>query len=73
MNFVLFDHESTFSYKLPSLDNGLEIHYDLLDMLIGVSTPMGEFVLVEKVYRSCIIIFVRRGVKLKWIGLFWRW
>ena len=28
-------------------------------MLIRVSTPLGESVIVEKVYRSCLVTFVR--------------
>ena len=30
----------------------------MLDIPIRVSTPMGESVMVEKVYRSCLVTFV---------------
>ncbi|WMV07336.1 hypothetical protein MTR67_000721 [Solanum verrucosum] len=52
MASVLFDPGSTFSYVSSLLANGM------LDMPIRVSTHVGEFVLVEKVYRSCLVTFV---------------
>ena len=55
---VLFDPGSTFSYVSSSFTTGLDLHYDLLEMPIRVSTPMGEYVIVEKVYRSCLVTFV---------------
>ncbi|XP_055814099.1 uncharacterized protein LOC129883465 [Solanum dulcamara] len=56
--FVLFDPGSTFSYVSPAFADGLDLYCDLLDMPIRVSTPVGESVLVEKVYRSCLVTFV---------------
>ena len=58
MASVLFDPGSTFSYVSSSFPNGLNLHCELLDMPIRVSTPMGEFVIVERVYRSCLVTFV---------------
>ena len=58
MDFVLFDPGSTFSYVSSSFATGLDLHCDLLDMPIRVSTPVGESVIVEKVYRSCLMSFV---------------
>jgi len=58
MASVLFDPGSTFSYVSSSLANGLDLHCDLLDMPIRVSTLVGESVIVEKVYRSCLVTFV---------------
>ena len=58
MASVLFDPGSTFSYVSSSFTTGLDLHYDLLEMPIRVSTPMGESVIVEKVYRSCLVTFV---------------
>ena len=55
---VLFDPGSAFSYISSSFANGLNLHCELLDMPIRVSTPVGEFVIVEKVYRSCLVTFV---------------
>ena len=47
-----------FHMYLPHLLTGLDLYCDLLDMPIRVSTPVGESVIVEKVYRSCLITFV---------------
>ena len=59
MASILFDPGSTFSYVSSAFANGLNLHYELLDMPIRVSTPVGESVIVEKVYRSCLVTFVR--------------
>ena len=52
MASVLFDPGSTFSYVSSSFANGLNLPYELLDIPIRVSTPVGESVVVKKVYRS---------------------
>ena len=61
MASVLFDTGSTFSYVSSSFATGLNLHCELLDMPIRVSTPVGESVIVEKVYRSCLVTFVGRN------------
>ena len=58
MDSVLFDPGSTFSYVSSSFANGLNLHCDLLDILIRVSTLVGESVIVERIYRSCLVTFV---------------
>ena len=58
MASVLFNPGFTFSYLSSSSAAGLDLHCDLLDMPIRVSTPVGESVIVEKVYRSCLVTFV---------------
>ena len=58
MASVLFDPGSTFSYVSSSFSNGLNLHCELLDMPIRVSTPVGESVKVEKVYRFCLVTFM---------------
>ncbi|WMV08847.1 hypothetical protein MTR67_002232, partial [Solanum verrucosum] len=58
MASVLFDPGSTFSYASSLFATGLDLHCDFLDMPIRVSIPVGEFVIVEKVYRSCLVTFV---------------
>ena len=58
MASVLFDPGSTFSYVSSAFANGLNLHCELLDMPIRVSTSVGESVIVEKVYRSCLVTFV---------------
>ena len=42
MDSVLFDPGSTFSYVSSSFATDLDLHCDLLDMPIRVSTPVGE-------------------------------
>ena len=42
MDFVLFEHGSTFSYVSSEFANGLDLHCELLDIPIRVSTPVGE-------------------------------
>ena len=58
MASVLFDPESTFSYVSSSFATGLNLPCELLDMPFRVSTPVGESVIVEKVYRSGLVTFV---------------
>ena len=58
MASVLFDPVSTFSYVSFSFANGLNLNCELLDIPIRVSTLVGESVIVEKVYRSCLVTFV---------------
>ena len=58
MASVLFDPGSIFSYVSSSFATGLDLHCDLIDMPIRVSTPVGKSVIVEKVYRSCLVTFV---------------
>ena len=58
MASVLFDPGSTFSYVSSTFANGLDLHCELLDIPIRVSTPVGESVIVEKVYRSCPVTFM---------------
>ena len=58
MAFVLFDPGSTFSYVSSSFANGLNLPCELLDIPIRMSTPVGESVIVERIYRSCLVNFV---------------
>ena len=61
MASLLFDPASTFSYVSSSFATSFDLHCDLLDMPIRVSTPVGESVIVEKVYRSCLVNFLGRN------------
>ena len=58
MDSILFDPGSTFSYVSSSFATGHNLHCELFDMPIRVSTPVGESVIVEKVYRSCLMTFM---------------
>ena len=44
-------------YVSSSFATGLNLHCELLDIPIRVSTPVGESLIVEKVYRSCLVTF----------------
>ena len=46
MASVLFDPGSTFLYVSSSFANGLNLHCEMLDIPIRVSTPVGESVIV---------------------------
>ena len=46
MASVLFDPGSTFSYVSAAFANGFNLHCELLDMPISVSTPVCESVIV---------------------------
>ena len=48
MDSVLFDPGYTFSYVSSSFATGFNLHCELLDMPIRVSTLVGESVVVEK-------------------------
>ena len=58
MASVLFDPGSTFSNVSSVFANVLNLHCELLDMPIRVSTLVGESGIVEKVYRSCLVTFM---------------
>ena len=69
MASVLFDPGSTFSYVSSSFATGLDLYCDLLDMPICVFTPVGESVIVEKVYRSFLVTFVGSNTYVDFIIL----
>ena len=68
MDSVLFDPGSTFSYVSSSFATGFDLHCELLDMPIRVSTMVGDSVIVEKVYRSCILTFVGAILMYTWLS-----
>ncbi|XP_015084222.1 uncharacterized protein LOC107027624 [Solanum pennellii] len=50
---VLFDPGSTYSYVSTYFAPSLDILCESLDLPIRVSTPVGDFVVVDRVYRLC--------------------
>ena len=68
MASVLFDPGSTFSYVSSSFIIGFNLHCELLDIPIRVSTPVGESVVDEKVYRSCLVNFVGSNTYVYWLS-----
>ena len=61
MASILFDPCSTFSYVSSSFANGLNLHCELLDIPIRVSSMVGKSVIVERIYRSCLVNFVGKN------------
>ncbi|XP_070002992.1 uncharacterized protein [Nicotiana sylvestris] len=54
---VLFDPRSTYSYVSSLFARFLVISPEPLGTLIHVSTPMGDFVVVDRIYQSCMVTF----------------
>lgn len=57
MSSVLFYHGSNFSYVFSTLANGFDFHCAFFEISIHFSTHIGEFILVEKVYRHFLVTF----------------
>ena len=55
-------------YVSSSFATGLDLHFDLLDIPIRVSTHVGESMIVEKVW-SCLVTFVGRNTYVNLIIL----
>ncbi|XP_070050713.1 uncharacterized protein [Nicotiana tomentosiformis] len=53
---VLFDMGSTYSYVFSYFAPYLGISRYSLSSLVYVSTPMGDSIFVDRVYRSCLIV-----------------
>ena len=69
MASVLFDPRSTFSYVSSSFATGLNLNCEFLDMPIRVFTPVGESVIVQKVYRSCLVTFMESSTHVDLVTL----
>ncbi|XP_070054725.1 uncharacterized protein [Nicotiana tomentosiformis] len=52
---VLFDQGSTYSYVSSLFAHFLGVSRESLDNPIYVSTPVGDSVIVDRIYRSCIV------------------
>ncbi|XP_049348112.1 uncharacterized protein LOC125812663 [Solanum verrucosum] len=55
---VLFDPGSTYSYVSTYFVSSLDIVCESLDLPVHVSTPVGDSVVVDRVYRLCIVILM---------------
>ena len=56
---VLFDPGSTYSYVFTYFAPSLDILCESLDLSIRVSTPVGDSVVVDWVYRLCTVTLMR--------------
>ncbi|XP_070045768.1 uncharacterized protein [Nicotiana tomentosiformis] len=54
---VLFYPESTYSYVSSLFAHFLGVSRESLDTPVYVSTPMDDFVVVDRIYQFCIVIF----------------
>ncbi|WMV46385.1 hypothetical protein MTR67_039770 [Solanum verrucosum] len=52
---ILFDPGSTYSYMSTYFTSSLDILCESLDLPVHVSTPVGDSVVVDQVYRLCIV------------------
>ncbi|WMV30894.1 hypothetical protein MTR67_024279 [Solanum verrucosum] len=52
---VLFDSSSTYSYVSTYFASSLDILCESLDLPVHVSTPVGDSVVVDRMYRLCIV------------------
>ncbi|XP_059306316.1 uncharacterized protein LOC132057727 [Lycium ferocissimum] len=55
---VLFDPGSTYSYVSAFHVVGWDLPCDSIDIPVHVSTPVGDSVIVDRVYRSCLVTFM---------------
>lgn len=53
--YVLIDHGSTHSFISSRMTSHMHIKHDTLDLRVNVHTPIGEVLVVEKVYRDRLI------------------
>lgn len=57
---VLFNLESIFSYVFMYFTLGFDSVTEPLSMPIRVSTPVGDSLVVDQAYRSCVVTFAGR-------------
>nr|XP_009757805.1 PREDICTED: uncharacterized protein LOC104210575 [Nicotiana sylvestris] len=54
---ILFDQGSTYSYVSSLFAHFLDIPRESLGTLIYMSTPVGDSIVVDQIYQSCVVIF----------------
>lgn len=54
-SLVLFDLSSTYSYVLSYFVSYLDMPHNNLVILLSVSTPVGDSIVVYQVYVSCVV------------------
>ena len=65
----LLDTGATLSFVIPLVAKKFDILFDILHDPFIVSTPVGESVVAERVYRNCPIMLPNRVYYLKWLYL----
>ena len=55
---TLFDPGSTYSYVSAFHVTGWDLACDSIDIHVNVSTPVRDSVVVDRVYRSCLVTFM---------------
>ncbi|XP_019253902.1 PREDICTED: uncharacterized protein LOC109232595 [Nicotiana attenuata] len=54
--YVLIDPDSTFSYITPFIAGKLDMRSELLPQSVEVSTPVGDSIVANHVYRGCTVL-----------------
>ena len=57
-NTILFDLDSTYSYVSTHFALSLDILCQSLDLLVHGSTPIRDCVVVDRVFRLCIVTLI---------------
>ncbi|XP_070046242.1 uncharacterized protein [Nicotiana tomentosiformis] len=52
---ILFDPDSTYSYVSSYFAHFLDMPHESLVLFVHVSTPVGDIIVVDRVYRSCVV------------------
>lgn len=55
--FLLFDPRSTYLYVSSLFAHFLDIPHEPLGTHIYVSTSVGNYVVVDRIYRSCVVVY----------------
>ncbi|XP_070003218.1 uncharacterized protein [Nicotiana sylvestris] len=60
---ILFDPRSTYYYMSSYFASYLVVPRDFLNAPVDVSTPVGDFIVVDRVYHSCVVVI--RGLETR--------
>src|SRR5688572_18401895 len=66
--FALFDPGSTYSYMSVYFASHLGISFELLEVPLRVLTPVGDSLVVDQVYRSCVVTIQGRDTQVDLIS-----
>ncbi|XP_070015007.1 uncharacterized protein [Nicotiana sylvestris] len=67
--YALIDHGSTFSYITPFIAGKLDMRSELLPKLVEVSTPVGDSIVANHVYRGCTVLINDRSTSIDLVEL----
>ncbi|XP_070055355.1 uncharacterized protein [Nicotiana tomentosiformis] len=67
--YALMDPDSTFSYITPFIAGKLDIRSELLPQPVEVSTPVGDSIVANHVYRDCTVLINDRPTSVDLVEL----